>query len=589
VLRTSFKSPFRFLNLYLFCAVFVIFPTSITRAQTNLDTLFSLNAPDRFFTISTLFVQLKTNPTQLKKLYEVVQAKGSVADKYLVNTNKAYEKIDPAGVSKLKFIEQAEKDLVGAGKLGEPFVLAKFYYDVSVRSGEAGLFNKSFEYNLYCLDELSKDPEGRYYQQAYILYQFANEYYLFKDYPAAIRLSKAACITGTRYTPNAVWFIKVAPNLTGMAYLKNGDFDSANAWLQKTLNVAAAQKDTAWMGIATGNLGNVKYNQNRFADAIPLYQQGLVWCRQSSLWDNVVAFCSNLADCYIKQGDYSTAEKLIAEGKEANKKAAALFAYLSNQIKLYTVAQAYSRSIGNESLALQYADSVKKYEIKEQEEFDRNEKIKTEALLAYRNKELENQVLKQEKKKDRMMLYGLGIALFLLLLIGVLYTKRQRLRHQLKKEKLEKEKLLAEEELNMALTEIKGFTFHIIEKNKLLEAYTTEIDKLRAEHHSITNQQMESLERLKELTVLTDEEWNQFKTLFGKIHPGYLQSLNDKYPDLTPAEIRFMVFTKLNITPKEMTAMLGVSTETIRGIRFRLKKKLNLQDGNEIEKVVKEI
>ncbi|WP_430901618.1 MULTISPECIES: hypothetical protein [unclassified Paraflavitalea] len=45
----------------------------------------------------------------------------------------------------------------------------------------------------------------------------------------------------------------------------------------------------------------------------------------------------------------------------------------------------------------------------------------------------------------------------------------------------------------------------------------------------------------------------------------------------------------MNITPKEMTAMLGVSTKTIRGIRFRLKKKLGLEGGSEIERLAHDI
>jgi DNA-binding CsgD family transcriptional regulator len=74
--------------------------------------------------------------------------------------------------------------------------------------------------------------------------------------------------------------------------------------------------------------------------------------------------------------------------------------------------------------------------------------------------------------------------------------------------------------------------------------------------------------------------------MFEKMQPGHLQRLKKGYPDLTPAETKYLVFTKINMTPKEMAAMLGVGAEAVRNIRFRLKKKLNLDDGNEIETLV---
>jgi DNA-binding CsgD family transcriptional regulator len=51
--------------------------------------------------------------------------------------------------------------------------------------------------------------------------------------------------------------------------------------------------------------------------------------------------------------------------------------------------------------------------------------------------------------------------------------------------------------------------------------------------------------------------------------------LGEKFPELTPAEIRFMVLTRLQFSVKEMAAVLGVSGEAIRQMRYRIKKKLH--------------
>jgi DNA-directed RNA polymerase specialized sigma24 family protein len=77
--------------------------------------------------------------------------------------------------------------------------------------------------------------------------------------------------------------------------------------------------------------------------------------------------------------------------------------------------------------------------------------------------------------------------------------------------------------------------------------------------------------------------------MFEKVHPGFLQRLSANYTDLTPAETRFLVFLKLELDPKEMASMLGVSAEAIRSIRFRVKKKLMLEDARDISEYVKTI
>ena len=94
---------------------------------------------------------------------------------------------------------------------------------------------------------------------------------------------------------------------------------------------------------------------------------------------------------------------------------------------------------------------------------------------------------------------------------------------------------------------------------------------------------------MRNATVLTEDEWAEFKKMFEKVHPGFLQRLKVNYPDLTAAETRYLVFTKLNISAKEMSSMLGVSAEAVRSIRFRLKKKLNLEDNNDLDRMANEV
>jgi DNA-binding CsgD family transcriptional regulator len=94
---------------------------------------------------------------------------------------------------------------------------------------------------------------------------------------------------------------------------------------------------------------------------------------------------------------------------------------------------------------------------------------------------------------------------------------------------------------------------------------------------------------LQKHTILTNQEWEHFRSLFEKVHSGYLQRLKEKLPDLSPAEIRFMTLAKLNFSSKQMADTLGIGTDAVRMMRYRLRKKLNLNEEGSLEELIANI
>ena len=571
-------------------AVFIIFLSFFLPANAQqYDTLDKLEGYHRY-NLYTYFLHINEHkPSEIEKIGRWVKQNGDETEKKIYESFLEMPKYDSLPNSEEKKIEALAKYIDWGKKNNNHYFLAGYYYYISDLYRKTGQYNKSVENSLYSLDELKKDPSGMYFEQGWMLYIIGLDFYRYKDYEKAQELSISAFRFHDKPTnPNSEWFVKGCSNLAAVACLKNGNFTLAKNWVDSTLYYSGIQKDTTWIGIATGNLGNIQYLQKKYAAAIPYFERAIPLCRKSNItWDNVAAFGASLADCYLHTGNKAAVPALLKEVEEANKKH---YEYIPvNFLEYFKVAAAYYREEGNAAITLRLTDSINLYQKKIDDEFSVLKKTQAEARLAYRNKELENLVLKEAEKKDRLLRYGLITALLMLIVISILFVKRQKLRHQLKKEKLEKEMLIAEEELTLALTEIKDFTYHILEKNKLIESYADEIEKLKKKNATITDEQLVSLQALRNATVLTDAEWVSFKTLFEKVHPGYLQRLKSNAANLTPAETRYLVFTKLDITSKEMASMLGVGSEAIRNIRFRLKKKLNLEDSREIEEWLKEL
>jgi hypothetical protein len=155
-----------------------------------------------------------------------------------------------------------------------------------------------------------------------------------------------------------------------------------------------------------------------------------------------------------------------------------------------------------------------------------------------------------------MLRNSIIVMLFLLIVIAALLFNRHRLKVRERQLELVTERIQGQERLDEAI--------------KRLSAFALYADK-NVDEKSLSD----GVQLLEDSIILTDKNWRDFSETFESVHPGFFQRLGEKFPELTPAEIRFMVLTRLQFSVKEMAAVLGVSGEAIRQMRYRIKKKLH--------------
>jgi hypothetical protein len=555
------------------------------------DDIFALQGYERSATLEAIYNSVKYPSADFEEIRELVKKKGSASDKLQFRFREAFHKTDfqPTNrYTKLKGLLQ--QTAAEAKKLGDHYLQALMYYYISEDARDEGLPNVSFENKLYCLDELKKDKTGKYFEQSWFLHDIASEYYRFKDYTQAATLSKAAFGLNGRFQPGTPdWFLILSSNLAGVAYLKGEQFDSASLWLNRTYHLAEAANKKNWTGISLGNLGDLSYSQKRYTAAIPYYQKAIAQCTATGLWDNVAPFSISLADCYIQTGNLVPVEELLQKANDAIKKQYDVnrhyINYYTNHINYYTALITFLKKTNRIHLTDRYADSLAKYKLKEEETYNLDKKILSEVQLAYRNKSLENKVTLQQLQQTKWILYSLTGAGLALLAIAILLYKRRNLQQKLKQEHLEHKRMMAEEELHIALTEIKDFTILVQQKNELIQQFSEQVELLKQQSIIIPDERLQQIEQIKQSVILTDDDWSRFKQSFEKAHPGYLTRLKEKFPGLTQAETRYCLLTKLELSTKEMTAMLGVTPEALRHIRFRLRRKLQ-DSGDDIHSLI---
>jgi tetratricopeptide (TPR) repeat protein len=147
----------------------------------------------------------------------------------------------------------------------------------------------------------------------------------------------------------------------------------------------------------------------------------------------------------------------------------------------------------------------------------------------------------------------------------------------------EKEQQLLEKQLETKNRELASKALEMLRMNETigdiiekLDSFSQNNDLTDGLYHHISSI-VNSLE-----AQLRDNSWNEFEKIFKNIHSDFFQKLLTVCPDLTPAEIKVAAFLKLNLSSKEIAAVMYKSEAGIKSTRYRLRKKLGLQTDDSL-------
>ena len=86
-----------------------------------------------------------------------------------------------------------------------------------------------------------------------------------------------------------------------------------------------------------------------------------------------------------------------------------------------------------------------------------------------------------------------------------------------------------------------------------------------------------------EQKIFTDDGWDIFKKRFAEIYPDFFKRVKQSNIPVTEAEIRILVLMTLKLNGNEMANSLGISPQSVRACKMRLKKKLQVNDYESVE------
>ena len=168
----------------------------------------------------------------------------------------------------------------------------------------------------------------------------------------------------------------------------------------------------------------------------------------------------------------------------------------------------------------------------------------------------------------------------ILFLIIILITHKAYKRYYINKfkhEKMQNEQTIMQiknERLNQDVEnknrELAISTMSIIKKNEVLNSIKKELKKNKNTSNNAALNLIDS-------NLNDAKDWSFFEQAFNNADKDFLDKIKLIHPDLTPNDLRFCAYLRLNLSSKEMAPLLNISIKSVETKRYRLRKKLGLE------------
>ena len=389
-------------------------------------------------------------------------------------------------------------------------------------------------------------------------------------------------------------------NKIGTIFIEQQKYDEALDYLLKALEIHQTAGFKYGISESNNRLGALYYEKGQPDKGLSFFFESLGISKENDDKHGTATNLNQIGQIYLEKGEYKRARAYLEEGitfaTEVRSKTIlrdiyfdlkTLYLTLKQYQNAMTYFDLYSQmkdSIFNEEMAIEVANLQTKHELA-----DKNR------MLEIGKKEIA--ILEQQARLDRVMRTGLIAGILILVIIAYLIISKQRLRIRRNKEllvknqelftskqalteaELENSKLKEKElqkELEFKNKELTSFTINFIQKNELMEELKENISEIKKISDDKVSGKLNSLNRLVDNSLHVDRDWEDFKLYFENVHSDFFKILKDYKPDLSNYELKLCALIRLNLNMKETATILGISAESVKTARYRLRKKLAL-------------
>ncbi len=349
-----------------------------------------------------------------------------------------------------------------------------------------------------------------------------------------------------------------------------------------------------FMSIANNNMGYIYLQMRQPKKALRHLNESHDYVMKIGEPRDVAPSYGNLAYCYYLMGDFGQAYDFYFKSLDISE---------SNNLPYVTyvtykdLSETYEAD-GQTGPAIEYLN--KYYQLKDSLHGARMQEKLFQANNQHqiRLNELEIDKLEQQNRIQKQTLFITIGGLIMLLVLGLLIFRNMYLANQHRKEiatqELEKTKQRDElqklklEKLNQELShkqqDISRMAIDISRKQEFYQELLGQIEQLKLHIKPEASKDWRSLEQTIKDKLQTTEEQSLFNENIEQINQSFYENLRSRFPKLSKSDLDLCGFIKIGLSNKEIANLRAVSPEAVRVGKFRLKKKLELDSNQDVER-----
>lgn len=363
-------------------------------------------------------------------------------------------------------------------------------------------------------------------------------------------------------------------NTLGVIYMIEKDYPEAIENYNQSLKIAKSIQSDEWIGIINGNLGLIYFRNHEYDQAKPLLEKDLRLSLQNNETESALSSVAVLIELAIVEQNNDAISEYVQTLDSLGLIVTDWLSkrlYHSTKTVYYEYLEDYSASLQEFKLKQNYQDSISA-------KFNETNLSNMVFQIDYEKAKSAHELVVEKAKYRSRLFYGIFIVLTIIVVacIYIIYLLRNAKRQERQLLEIKNERILNELEQNKR--EMKMMLENIMKQNELIKTLSTEI-----ELHEREEELEEINEEILSSTLLTKNDLDRFNNLFDKIHPDFRKNLLEKHADITKAELRFAMLTKLDLSRNEMSNVLGISEESVRKTNLRIRKKLNIETSHELK------
>lgn len=189
------------------------------------------------------------------------------------------------------------------------------------------------------------------------------------------------------------------------------------------------------------------------------------------------------------------------------------------------------------------------------------------------------------------MVYILLIAIIVKLTLGyhLKNLRREELSRQEAERQAEEQKIqqmkseMLEAELQNKNNELSLQTSALVKRNQAIQSLLDELERQKETlGDRYPNKLYTRMKKLMEESLNDQADWLLFESHFNSAHQNFIERLRQQYSDITKGDLRICCLLRMNLSTKEIAALLNVSVRAIELRRYRLRKRLALDSDTNL-------